>query len=194
MCVGYSFAASRPRSGTIPPRMLEILNSIDAFVRGPAMIVLLLGTHVFLTFKTGFIQRKLPQAIRMSFRKDPQGKGDISNFGALATALAATIGTGSIVGVATAILAGGPGAVFWMWITGVFGIATKYAEVYASVKYRVARPRRQHARRRHVRVGARIQEGRRPAPPGGRSWAPWRSPRSPPWPPSARGRPCRRPP
>ena len=137
MCVGYSFAASRPRSGTIPPRMLEILNSIDAFVWGPAMIVLLLGTHVFLTFKTGFIQRKLPQAIRMSFRKDPQGKGDISNFGALATALAATIGTGSIVGVATAVLAGGPGAVFWMWITGVFGIATKYVEVYASVKYRV---------------------------------------------------------
>ena len=137
MCVGYSFAASRPRSGTIPPRMLEILNSIDAFVWGPAMIVLLLGTHVFLTFKTGFIQRKLPQAIRLSFRKDPQGKGDISNFGALATALAATIGTGSIVGVATAVLAGGPGAVFWMWITGVFGIATKYVEVYASVKYRV---------------------------------------------------------
>ena len=91
MCVGHSFAASRSRSGTIPPRMLEILNSIDAFVWGPAMIVLLLGTHVFLTFKTGFIQRKLPQAIRMSFRKDPQGKGDISNFGALATALAATI-------------------------------------------------------------------------------------------------------
>ena len=137
MCVGYSFAASRPRSGTIPPRMLEILNSIDAFVWGPAMIVLLLGTHVFLTFKTGFIQRKLPQAIRMSFRKDPQGKGDISNFGALATALAATIGTGSIVGVATAVLAGGPGAVFWMWITGVFGIATKYSETFAAVKYRV---------------------------------------------------------
>ena len=168
MCVGYSFAASRPRSGTIPPRMLEILNSIDAFVWGPAMIVLLLGTHVFLTFKTGFIQRKLPQAIRMSFRKDPQGKGDISNFGALATALAATIGTGSIVGVATAILAGGPGAVFWMWITGVFGIATKYVEVYASVKYRV----RDHAG--NMLGGAMyvwergIQAGRRAAPPGGR--------------------------
>ena len=117
--------------------MFEILSSIDAFVWGPAMIVLLLGTHVFLTFKTGFIQRKLPQAIRMSFRKDPEGKGDISNFGALATALAATIGTGSIVGVATAVLAGGPGAVFWMWITGVFGIATKYSETFAAVKYRV---------------------------------------------------------
>ena len=117
--------------------MIEILDGIDAFVWGPAMIGLLLGTHVFLTFKTGFIQRKLPAAIRMSFKKDPQGEGDISNFGALATALAATIGTGSIVGVATAILAGGPGAVFWMWITGVFGIATKYVEVFASVKYRV---------------------------------------------------------
>ena len=117
--------------------MLQILEDIDAFVWGPAMIVLLLGTHVFLTFKTGFIQRKLPQAIRMSFAKDPEGRGDISNFGALATALAATIGTGSIVGVATAILAGGPGAVFWMWLTGVFGIATKYVEVYAAVKYRV---------------------------------------------------------
>ncbi len=193
MCVGYSFAASRPRSGTIPPRMLEILNSIDAFVWGPAMIVLLLGTHVFLTFKTGFIQRKLPQAIRMSFRKDPQGKGDISNFGALATALAATIGTGSIVGVATAVLAGGPGAVFWMWITGVFGIATKYVEVYASVKYRV----RDHAGNMlggAMYVWERAFRRKTAAPPGGRSWAPWRSPRSPPWPPSARGRPCRRPP
>ncbi len=119
--------------------IMEILNSIDSFVWGPAMIVLLLGSHVFLTVRTGFIQRKLPMAIRMSFKgsKGEDGKGDISNFGALATALAATIGTGSIVGVATAILAGGPGAVFWMWITGIFGIATKYVEVYASVRYRV---------------------------------------------------------
>ena len=117
--------------------MFELLNTIDAFVWGPAMIALLLGSHLFFTFKTGFIQRKLPQAIKLSLSSDPEGKGDISHFGALATALAATIGTGSIVGVATAILAGGPGAVFWMWITGVFGIATKYAEVYAAVKYRV---------------------------------------------------------
>ena len=100
------------------------------------MIVLLLGSHIFLTFRTGFIQRKLPQAIKMSLKKSG-GEGDISPFGALATALAATIGTGSIVGVATAILAGGPGAVFWMWLTGVFGIATKYSEVYAAIKYRV---------------------------------------------------------
>ena len=101
------------------------------------MIALLLGSHLFFTFKTGFIQRKLPRAIKLSLSSDPEGKGDISHFGALATALAATIGTGSIVGVATAILAGGPGAVFWMWITGVFGIATKYSETFAAVKYRV---------------------------------------------------------
>ncbi|MBR5259031.1 MAG: sodium:alanine symporter family protein [Eggerthellaceae bacterium] len=116
-----------------------ILNQIDSFVWGPAMIVLLLGSHLFLTVRTGCIQRMLPMAIKMSFKggKSEDGTGDISNFGALATALAATIGTGSIVGVATAILAGGPGAVFWMWITGIFGIATKYVEVYASVRYRV---------------------------------------------------------
>ena len=118
--------------------MIEILNTIDSVVWGPAMIALLLGTHIFLTVRTGFIQRKLPQALRMSWGGGTsKGEGDISNFGALATALAATIGTGSIVGVATAILAGGPGAVFWMWITGVFGMATKYVEVYASVRYRV---------------------------------------------------------
>ncbi len=117
--------------------MYEILSTVDALVWGPAMIVLLLGAHIFLTFRTGVIQRMLPKAIRMSLFKDEDGKGDISNFGALATALAATIGTGSIVGVATAIIAGGPGAVFWMWLTGVFGIATKYVEVFASIKYRV---------------------------------------------------------
>ncbi len=117
--------------------MTEILTTIDSWVWGPLMIAFLLGTHVYLTFRTGFIQRKLPQAIRMSLKGDSSSKGDISNFGALATALAATIGTGSIVGVATAILAGGPGAVFWMWIAGIFGIATKYVEVYASIRYRV---------------------------------------------------------
>lgn len=116
--------------------MIELLEQIDAFVWGPAMIILLLGSHIFLTIRTGFIQRKLPLAIKLSLSKK-EGEGDISHFGALATALAATIGTGSIVGVATAILAGGPGAVFWMWLTGVFGIATKYSEVYAAIKYRV---------------------------------------------------------
>ena len=117
--------------------MVEVLAAIDAVVWGPAMIALLLGSHVFLTFKTGFIQRRLPQAIRLSWVGEKGAEGDISNFGALSTALAATIGTGSIVGVATAVLAGGPGAVFWMWIAGIFGIATKYAEVFVAVKYRV---------------------------------------------------------
>lgn len=117
--------------------IIEVLNQIDAVVWGPAMIVLLLGTHIFLTIRTGFIQRRIPQAIKMSVVEDPDAEGDVSQFGALVTALAGTIGTGSIVGVATAIIAGGPGAIFWMWLTGVFGIATKYAEVYASVKYRV---------------------------------------------------------
>ena len=101
------------------------------------MIIILLGTHLFLTFRTGGIQRKLFKAIKMSYKDDAEGAtGDISQFGALCTTLAGTIGTGAIVGVGTAILAGGPGAVFWMWLTGVFGIATKYAEVYMAVKYR----------------------------------------------------------
>ena len=117
--------------------IVGILNQIDAVVWGPLMIALLLGSHIFLTIRTGFIQRKLPQAIKMSVVKDEDSEGDVSQFGALVTALAGTIGTGSIVGVATAIIAGGPGAVFWMWLTGVFGIATKYSEVYAAVKYRV---------------------------------------------------------
>lgn len=117
--------------------MTDILTQIDAFVWGPAMIALLLGSHIFLTFRTGFIQRRLPQAIKLSLSKKKGSEGDISAFGALATALAATIGTGSIVGVATAILAGGPGAVFWMWLTGIFGIATKYSEVFVAIKYRV---------------------------------------------------------
>lgn len=117
--------------------IVGILSQIDAMVWGPAMICLLLGTHLFMTVRTKFIQRKLGTAIKMSVSTDEGAEGDVSQFGALATALAATVGTGSIVGVATAILAGGPGAVFWMWLTGVFGIATKYSEVYLAVKYRV---------------------------------------------------------
>ena len=117
--------------------IVSFFNQVDAFVWGPVMICLLLGTHVFLTIRTGFIQRKLPLAIKLSVQRDDEGEGDVSQFGALVTALAGTIGTGSIVGVATAIIAGGPGAVFWMWLTGVFGIATKYTEVYAAIKYRV---------------------------------------------------------
>jgi AGCS family alanine or glycine:cation symporter len=103
---------------------------------GP-MIILLFGTHLFMTFKTGFIQKKVFLGIKMSFQKDAYGSGDVSHFGALTTALAATIGTGNIIGVGTAIALGGPGAVFWMWLTGVFGIATKYAESLIAVKYRV---------------------------------------------------------
>ena len=114
-----------------------LLTQIDSFVWGPIMICLLLGTHIFLTIRMGFIQRRIPQAIRMSTVADEEAEGDVSQFGALVTALAGTIGTGSIVGVATAIISGGPGAVFWMWLTGVFGIATKYVEVYASTRYRV---------------------------------------------------------
>jgi AGCS family alanine or glycine:cation symporter len=104
---------------------------------GPPMIILLLGTHIFLTIRLRFIQRYIGKAIKLSFSRAHEGEGDVSPFGALTTALAATIGTGNIVGVATAIAAGGPGAVFWVWLTGVFGIATKYAEAVLSVKYRI---------------------------------------------------------
>lgn len=117
--------------------IVQMISDIDAFVWGPPMIVLLLGSHLYLTIRTRFIQRKLPTAIKLSVTKDPDAPGDISQFGALTTALSATIGTGNIVGVGTAILAGGPGAVLWMWLTGVFGMATKYSETFAAVKYRV---------------------------------------------------------
>ena len=110
------------------------------FVWGPPLLILLFGTHIFLTFRLKFIQRYLPQAIKLSFSREKEGDGDVTQFGALTTALAATIGTGNIVGVATAVAAGGPGAVLWMWLTGVFGIATKYAEAVLSVKYRVKMP------------------------------------------------------
>lgn len=110
------------------------------FVWGPPLLILLVGTHLFLTIRLRFIQRYLWRAIKLSFRREREGAGDISQFGALTTALAATIGTGNIVGVATAIGSGGPGAVLWMWLTGVFGIATKYAEALLSVHYRVTTP------------------------------------------------------
>lgn len=107
------------------------------------MIVLLLGTHIFLTIRLRFPQRKIFKAIALSVKRDKQATGDVSQFGALATALAATIGTGNIIGVATAIALGGPGAVFWCWLTGVFGISTKYAEGLLAVKYRVKTKRGQ---------------------------------------------------
>jgi AGCS family alanine or glycine:cation symporter len=100
------------------------------------MIILLLGTHIFMTIRLRFPQLRVGKAIRLSIAKDKDYHGDVSQFGALATALAATIGTGNIVGVATAVALGGPGAVFWCWITGVFGMATKYSEGLLAVKYR----------------------------------------------------------
>lgn len=115
----------------------SFLQQISDVLWGWPLIVLLVGTHIFLTFRLKFIQRYMFKAIKISFSRKREGEGDISQFGALTTALAATIGTGNIVGVATAIAAGGPGAVLWMWLTGVFGIATKYGEAVLSLKYRI---------------------------------------------------------
>jgi AGCS family alanine or glycine:cation symporter len=115
----------------------QVVSDISNLVWGPPLLILLLGTHIFLTFRLRFIQRYLGTAIRLSLKRSTEGSGDVSQFGALTTALAATIGTGNIVGVATAVAAGGPGAVLWMWLTGVFGIATKYSEALLSVKYRI---------------------------------------------------------
>ena len=114
-----------------------VMNSFNDFLWGWFMIILLLGTHIFLTIRTKFVQRKTFKAIKLSVTKDPDLDGDISPFQALATALASTIGTGNIIGVGTAIALGGPGAVLWCWLTGVFGIATKYSESLIGVKYRV---------------------------------------------------------
>ena len=118
-------------------KFTEMINALDSWLWGLPMIVLLLGTHVFMTLRTGFIQRKTFTGIRLSVTKDPDSPGDVSQFQALTTALASTIGTGNIVGVGTAVFMGGPGAVLWCWLTGVFGIATKYAESLIAVKYRV---------------------------------------------------------
>ena len=115
----------------------SFLQQISDILWGWPLIVLLVGTHIFLTFRLKFIQRYMFTAIKISFSRKREGEGDISQFGALTTALAATIGTGNIVGVATAIASGGPGAVLWMWLTGVFGIATKYGEAVLSLKYRI---------------------------------------------------------
>lgn len=112
---------------------------------GFPLVVLLFGTHLYLTIRTRFIQRHMWTAIRLSMTPDTGARGDISPFGALTTALAATVGTGNIVGVSTAIAAGGPGAVFWMWLTGVFGIATKYSEAVLAIRYRVTTPDGQQA-------------------------------------------------
>lgn len=115
------------------------LTAIDSFIWGPPLLILLVGTGVYLTLRLGLLQVvRLPLALRLVFGRDQgQGKqGDVSSFGALCTALSATIGTGNIVGVATAIKLGGPGALFWMWMAALFGMATKYAECLLAVKYR----------------------------------------------------------
>ena len=116
--------------------MNDILNFLSDLLWGYPMIILLIGTHIYLTIRLKFPQRKIFTAIKLSVTKDKDGDGDVSQFGALATALAATIGTGNIIGVGTAIALGGPGAVMWCWLTGVFGIATKYSEGLLAVKYR----------------------------------------------------------
>ncbi len=115
----------------------NILVDISGWLWGWIMIFFLLGTHIFLTIRLRFPQRYIWKAIRLSIKKDKGSRGDVSQFGALATSLAATIGTGNIVGVATAVALGGPGAVLWCWLTGLFGIATKYAEGLLAIKYRV---------------------------------------------------------
>ncbi len=115
----------------------NFFTTLSGFLWGWPMIILLLGTHLFLTIRLRFPQRKMITAIKLSVKKDKSATGDVSQFGALATALAATIGTGNIIGVATAIVLGGPGAVLWCWLTGVFGIATKYSEGLLAIKYRV---------------------------------------------------------
>lgn len=122
-------------------RAIEFFGMIDSLVWGPPLLILLVGTGIYLTFRLGFLQiLKLPLALKYLFSKekeDDMGEGDVSSFGALSTALAATIGTGNIVGVATAIALGGPGALFWMWMAAFFGMATKYAEGLLAIKYRV---------------------------------------------------------
>lgn len=109
---------------------------IDDVLWGPPLIILLFGTHLLMTWKTGFMQRHIFKGIHLSVTRDPDSKGEISPFAALTTALASTIGTGNIIGVATAIVSGGPGAVLWTWLTGIFGIATKYAESLIAIKFR----------------------------------------------------------
>ncbi|HEM2808900.1 TPA: sodium:alanine symporter family protein [Streptococcus suis] len=117
--------------------MLELMQNINNFVWGPPLLLLLVGTGVYLTLRLGVFQvSKLPTAFRLIFSSDQSGQGDVSSFAALCTALAATVGTGNIVGVATAITTGGPGALFWMWVAAFFGMATKYAEGFLAIKYR----------------------------------------------------------
>ena len=117
--------------------LADVLNRIDSIVWGPWLLILLVGTGVFLSCRLGFLQvMKLPRALKLIFFARNKGDGDIDSFKALCTALAATVGTGNIVGVATAIKLGGPGALFWMWLAAFFGMATKFSEGCLAVKFR----------------------------------------------------------
>lgn len=128
--------------------IIGVLEKLSDFIWGPPLLVLLVGTGIYLTFRLGILQlRLLPYALKLVFTRnqDKKSEGDISHFQALMTALAATVGVGNIVGVATAVVMGGPGAVFWMWLAGFFGMATKYGEAILAVKYRVKDHRGQMA-------------------------------------------------
>jgi AGCS family alanine or glycine:cation symporter len=141
----YTLARMPDSSPPVAVSLIEQLNALlewtSGVLWGPWLLVLLVGTHLYLTFRLGIIQRWIWPAIKLTFRPERRAEGDVSPFGALTTALAATVGAGNIVGVAVAIGAGGPGAIFWMWLTGVFGIATKYAEALLSVQFRVKNER-----------------------------------------------------
>ena len=148
-CGGMNCTLKRVQREMVPPEktpatarkgktmFAQLVSTIDSFLWGWPLIILLFGTHIFMTIRTGFIQKDIFKAIKMSVTADEGSEGDVSQFGALTTALSSTIGTGNIIGVGTAIAMGGPGSVFWMWMTGIFGIATKYAETLIGVKYRV---------------------------------------------------------
>lgn len=116
--------------------METYIHSFNQFLWNAPMLLLLLGTHIYFTLRLGFIQKMLPKAIRLSLSGETSSSKGISPFASLTTALAATLGTGNIIGISTAIAIGGPGAVFWCWLTGFLGIATSYAESFLAVKYR----------------------------------------------------------
>lgn len=131
--------------------LVDVLNQIDSIVWGPWLLILLVGTGVYLSCRLGFLQvMKLPRALKLIFFARNKGDGDIDSFKALCTALAATVGTGNIVGVATAIKLGGPGALFWMWLAAFFGMATKFSEGCLAVKFRQVDDRGKYCRRSYV--------------------------------------------
>jgi AGCS family alanine or glycine:cation symporter len=118
----------------------ELISTLDGWVWGTVMMVLIIVVGILLSIRSNWTQKRIPIALRYAVNNEEGGEGDVSSFGALTTALAATVGTGNIVGVSTAIMAGGPGALFWMEFAAFFGIATKYAEGLLAVKYRQVKP------------------------------------------------------